>query len=136
MGYTHSITVPLEWEEAVARTKEALGRQGLGVLTEIDVRAVLTAEISPESADRIGEYLILGAFNPHLANRGLLTEREIGVLLPCNVVVRRAVGATETTIEAIDAQVLSRISGNPAIREVADDVDTRLKAALERLRVG
>ena len=136
MGYTHSITVPLEFEEAVARTKEALGRQGLGVLTEIDMRAVLTAEISQESADRIGDYLILGAFNPHLANRGLLTERELGALLPCNVVVRRAVGATETTIEAIDAQVLARISGNPGIREIADDIDTRLKAALERLRAG
>lgn len=136
MGYTHSITVPLEWEEAVARTKEALGRQGLGVLTEIDVRAVLTTEISKESADRIGDYLILGAFNPHLANRGLLTERELGVLLPCNVVLRRAVGATETTIETIDAQVLTTISGNPAVREIADDMDTRLKAALERLRVG
>ena len=136
MGYTHSITVPLEWEEAVARTKEALGRQGLGVLTEIDMRAVLSAEISGESADRIGDYLILGAFNAHLANRGLLTERELGALLPCNVVVRRAVGATETTIEAIDAQVLARISGNPGIREVADDMDTRLKAALDRLRAG
>ncbi|MGL3807463.1 DUF302 domain-containing protein [Paeniglutamicibacter sp. R2-26] len=136
MGYTHSITVPLEWEEAVARTKEALGRQGLGVLTEIDVGAALGAEISPESANRIGNYLILGTWNPHLANRGLLTERGFGTLLPCNVVLRRAVGATETTIEAIDALALAGISGNPAIREVADDVDTRLKAALERLLHG
>ncbi|MGB9033931.1 MAG: DUF302 domain-containing protein [Paeniglutamicibacter sp.] len=134
MAYTHSITVSLEWEEAVARTKEALGRQGFGVLTEIDMRAVLAAEISPESANRIGDYLILGAFNPHLANRGLLTEPEIGVLLPCNVVVRRAADATETTIETIDAQVLARVSGNPAIREVASDADTRLKAALDQLR--
>ncbi|OIH85569.1 ABC transporter [Arthrobacter sp. UCD-GKA] len=134
MAYTHSITVSLEWEEAVARTKEALGRQGFGVLTEIDMRAVLATEISPESANRIGDYLILGAFNPHLANRGLLTEPEIGVLLPCNVVVRRAADATETTIETIDAQVLARVSGNPAIREVASDADTRLKAALDQLR--
>ncbi|GAA1498960.1 DUF302 domain-containing protein [Paeniglutamicibacter kerguelensis] len=136
MGYTHSITVPLEWEEAVVRTKEALGRQGLGVLTEIDVCADLTAEISGESADRIGDYLILGTWNPHLANRGLLTELELGALLPFNVVVRRARGATETTIEAIDALVLAGISGNPAIREIADDADTRLKAALERVRAG
>ena len=134
MAFTHSITVSLEWEEAVARTKEALGRQGFGVLTEIDMRAVLAAEISPESANRIGDYLILGAFNPHLANRGLLTEPEIGVLLPCNVVVRRAADETETTIETIDAQVLARVSGNPAIREVASDADTRLKAALDQLR--
>ena len=116
MAYTHSITVSLEWEEAVARTKEALGRQGFGVLTEIDMRAVLAAEISPESANRIGDYLILGAFNPHLANRGLLTEPEIGVLLPCNVVVRRAADATETTIETIDAQVLARVT-RPAGRD-------------------
>jgi uncharacterized protein (DUF302 family) len=134
MGYTHSITVSLGWEEAVARTREALGRQGFGVLTEIDVHAVLSAEISPESANRIGHYLILGACNPHLANRGLLTELELGALLPCNVVVRRSLDATETTIEAIDAQVLARISGNPAIREVAADADTRLKAALDQLR--
>ncbi|MDQ0095151.1 DUF302 domain-containing protein [Paeniglutamicibacter psychrophenolicus] len=134
MAYTHSITVSLEWEEAVARTKEALGRQGFGVLTEIDMRANLAAEISPESANRIGDYLILGAFNPHLANRGLLTEPKIGALLPYNVVVRRAVDATETTIETIDAQVLARVSGNPAIREVASDADTRLKAALDHLR--
>lgn len=135
MAYTHSITVSLEWREAVARTREALGRQGLGVLTEIDVRGVLAAEIGQESADRIGDYLILGACNPHLANRGLLTEPELGALLPCNVVVRRAVNATETTIETIDAHVLAGISGNPAVREVAADADARLKAALDQLSV-
>ena len=136
MGYTHSITVPLQWEEAVARTREALGRQGFGVLTQIDWREVLKTEISAESADRIGDYLVLGACNPHLANRGLLTEPGLGALLPFNVVVRRALGATETTVETIDAQILSRISGNPAIREVASDAGTRLKAALDWLRTG
>ncbi|GAA1882133.1 hypothetical protein GCM10009715_30700 [Paeniglutamicibacter psychrophenolicus] len=118
----------------MAKTKDALGRQGFGALTEIDVHAVLGANICPESADRIGRYLVLGAWNPHLANRGLLTEPMFGARLPLNGVIRRAADSTETTTETIDAQLLARISGNPAIREVATDADTRLKAALERLR--
>lgn len=106
------------------------------MLTEIDWREVLTTEIGAESADRIGDCPVLGACKPQLANRGLLTEPGLGALLPFNVLVRRAPGATETTVEAIDAHTLSRSFGNPAIRGLASDADARLKAALDWLRTG
>lgn len=93
----------------MAKTKDALGRQGVGALTEIDGHAVLAANISPESADRIGRYLGLGAWNPHLATRGLLTEPKFGARLPLNGFVHRAADATETTTETIVAQLLAQL---------------------------
>ncbi|MDQ5861050.1 MAG: DUF302 domain-containing protein, partial [Actinomycetota bacterium] len=71
--------------------------------------------------------------NPTLASRALAAEPELGVLLPCNVVVRRAKDARETTIEAIDPQTLVQLSHSPAVREVADDADARLRKALAGL---
>ncbi|WP_139004018.1 DUF302 domain-containing protein [Arthrobacter crystallopoietes] len=133
MAYTHSITVPLAWEDAVRRTREALADQGFGVLTEIDVRATFIKKLGQDAGDAVGDYVILGASNPQLAQRGIAAEPELGALLPCNVVVRRAPGAAETTVETIDPQTMVRLADNDAIREVADDADTRLKTALQNL---
>ncbi|WP_372697348.1 MULTISPECIES: DUF302 domain-containing protein [unclassified Arthrobacter] len=131
MAYTHTITVPLAWDEAVERTRSALAEQGFGVLTEIDVRATFTQKLGQENGDALGDYIILGACNPQLAQRGITAEPELGALLPCNVVVRRAPGATETTIESIDPQTMVQLSSTDATRDVANDADARLEAALE-----
>lgn len=131
MGYTHSITVPLSWEDAVERTRGALAEQGFGILTEIDVKATFTKKLGEEAGASVGDYVILGACNPELAHRGISAEPELGALLPCNVVVRRAPDATETTIEAIDPQTMVQVSKSEATRSVADDADARLQAALK-----
>ncbi|MFJ6416042.1 DUF302 domain-containing protein [Paeniglutamicibacter sp. NPDC091659] len=114
MTYTHTATVPVGWEEAVRRTREALASQGFGILSEIDVRAVFAAKLGTEAANAVGDYVILGACNPALASRALAAEKDLGALLPCNVVVRRDADATETTIQAIDPQTMVRLSDNPA----------------------
>ena len=131
MAYTHTITVPLSWEDAVEHTRDALAEQGFGILTEIDVKATFTKKLGQEAGDSLGDYIILGACNPQLAQRGITAEPELGALLPCNVVVRRAPHATETTIETIDPQTMVQLSGSDATREVANEADTRLQAALK-----
>lgn len=133
MSYTHTITVPLAWDEALQHTREALADQGFGILSEINVRATFEAKLGAEAAAAVGDYVILGACNPALASRALAAEPDLGALLPCNVVVRRGADAGETTIQAIDPQTMVQLSANPAVKEVADDADTRLRAALASL---
>lgn len=133
MAYTHSITVPLPYEQAVERTRQALAEQGFGVLTEADITATFTAKLGPEAAADLGDYVILGACNPTLASRALAAEPQLGALLPCNVVVRRGSDDQHTLIEAIDPQTMVRLSDSPQVREVADDADIRLRAALASL---
>lgn len=133
MTYTHAITVPLSWEDAVERTRGALATQGFGVLTEIDVRSTFTQKLGQEAGDSLGDYIILGACNPQLAQRGITAEPQLGALLPCNVVVRRAPNAAETTVETIDPQTMVQLSRSDATREVADEADARLRAALKEI---
>ena len=135
MSYTHTVTVALDWEEAVQRTREALAEQGFGILTEINVRATFEAKLGSEAADAVGDYVILGACNPALASRALAAEPDLGALLPCNVVVRRGQDASRTTVQAIDPQTLVGLTGNTALQDIADDADTRLRAALAALAV-
>jgi uncharacterized protein (DUF302 family) len=133
MTYTLATTVPLPWAEAVERTREALAAQGFGILTEINVRSTFEAKLGTEAADAVGDYIILGACNPALASRALAAEPQMGALLPCNVVVRRKAGAAGTTVEAIDPQTMVQLSDAPAVKDVADDAGTRLRAALAGL---
>ncbi|WP_018772545.1 DUF302 domain-containing protein [Arthrobacter sp. 131MFCol6.1] len=133
MSYTHTVTVPLGWEEAVQRTREALAGQGFGILSEINVRATFEAKLGAGAAEDLGDYVILGACNPALASRALAAEPDMGALLPCNVVVRRGKDAVETTIQAIDPQTMVKLSDSPAVRDVANDADARLRAALRTL---
>ncbi|QCO98285.1 DUF302 domain-containing protein [Arthrobacter sp. 24S4-2] len=133
MSYTHTVTVPLAWEQAVQRTREALAGQGFGILSEIDVRATFEAKLGAGAAEELGDYVILGACNPALASRVLSAEPDMGALLPCNVVVRRSKNAAETTVQAIDPQTMVKLSNSPAVRDVANDADARLRAALHTL---
>ena len=133
MSYTYTAVVPLSWEDTVEKTRAALATQGFGILSEIDVRATFAAKLGEDAAAALGDYVILGACNPMLASRALAAEPEMGALLPCNVVVRRGTDATETTVHAVDPQTMVQLSGNPAVREVADDAGTRLRAAMAEL---
>ncbi len=127
MDYGIGITLDLPFGEAVERTRAALAEQGFGILTEIDVRATLHAKLGEEMED----YLILGACNPPLAHRALGVDRAIGLLLPCNVVVRSAEGGT--VVEAMDPQLMVQVTGRPELAAVADEAAERLRRALATL---
>ncbi|MET3143899.1 UNVERIFIED_ORG: uncharacterized protein (DUF302 family) [Arthrobacter sp. UYEF10] len=133
MSYTHTVNVPLSWEDAVQRTRAVLSEQGFGILTEIDVRSTFETKLGIDAGDAVGDYIILGACNPSLASRALAADPALGALLPCNVVVRRGKDARETTVEAIDPQTMVQLSDSPVVRAVADDADARLREALHRL---
>jgi uncharacterized protein (DUF302 family) len=131
MGIALATTLHTSFEEAVRRTREALAEQGFGVLTEIDVQATLKAKLGED----MEEYLILGACNPPLAHRAISVDRQIGLLLPCNVVVRTDPADDGTVlVEAMDPEVLVEVTGEAGLRPVADEVTTKLKAAIEALR--
>jgi len=130
MSYAHTITMDAPFDEAVRMIRAALAEQGFGVLTEIDLHATFTAKLGVEQADAVGDYLILGACNPLLASRAVAADPSIGALLPCNVVVRRAAGASATTVQAIDPAIMVQLSHAPEIKDVAAEADTRLRAAL------
>lgn len=136
MQYTYTAVVPASWEEVVAKTKAALAAQGFGVLSEINIRDTFAAKLGEGAAAAVGDYVILGACNPHLASRALAAEPELGALLPCNVVVRRGAGDPATTVHAIDPQTMVQLSDSDAVREVADDAGARLRAALDELVQG
>jgi uncharacterized protein (DUF302 family) len=133
MSYAHTVTVSLSYEQAVSRIRELLAEQGFGILSEINVRSTFETKLGIDSAQALGDYVILGACNPLLAQRALVAEPDLGVFLPCNVVIRRGPNASETIVQAIDPITMIQFSDNPAIREVATDADTRLRAALDSL---
>lgn len=127
MSYGTSVTVDTPFEETVTAVREALADQGFGVLTEIDVQATLKKKLDHDMAP----YLILGACNPPLAKRGLDAEVSLGLLLPCNVVVRA--DGDRTVVEAIDPQTMVELTGNDDLKSVADEAALRLAAALRTL---
>ncbi len=129
MGYGLSTTVSLPFEEAVVATKAALAVQGFGVLTEIDIAATLQKKLGVE----VPPHVILGACNPPAAYQALQAEPSIGLLLPCNVVVR-AVDDDTSVVEAIDPATMYLLTGNEAMKPVAERVGTLLRAALNSLK--
>jgi uncharacterized protein (DUF302 family) len=130
MGIALTTALHTSFDDAVRRTREALGEQGFGVLTEIDVKATLKAKLNEDMED----YLILGACNPPLAHRAVNVDRQIGLLLPCNVVVRVDPEVEGTVlVEAMDPQVLADVTGEAELRPVADEVATKLQAAIDSL---
>jgi uncharacterized protein (DUF302 family) len=128
MDYGITIRMPAPFAEAVARVRDALRAQGFGVLTEIDVQATLRDKLGEE----MEEYLILGACNPPLAHRALTADRRIGLLLPCNVVVRAEDG--QTVIEALDPQTMVAVTGQQSLQPVANEAAARLRTALDSLQ--
>lgn len=125
--YGFGTTLDLPFDHAVERVKEALKAEGFGVLTEIDVQRTLREKLGRE----MERYLILGACNPQLAHQALDRERELGLLLPCNVVVREVEGRSWVGIA--DPQAMLSVSGNPALDELAAEAKARLRRALDSL---
>jgi uncharacterized protein (DUF302 family) len=125
--YGTTVTLPQPFDDAVAAVRVALSDQGFGVLTEIDVRATMKAKLDAD----LPPYLILGACNPPLAYRALQAEPSVGLLLPCNVIIRQTEHGT--VVEAIDPMTMVSISGNAALQPVVDEVASRLNAALAAL---
>ncbi len=118
--YIHRI-LPATFDEVVTRTKAALKAEGFGVLTEIDVQETLKAKIGVD----FPKYLILGACNPTLAHEALLLENKVGTMLPCNVVVRDA-GDGRTEVAAIDPVASMQAIDNPALKQAAQVVRSKL----------
>ena len=130
MGIALSTSVRTTFDEAVARTREALAQQGFGVLTEIDMRATLKKKLGEEMED----YVILGACNPPLAHRAVNVDRQIGLLLPCNVVVRADPDDGDVVhIEAMNPQLLVDVTHDEELKPIADEVTTKLQAAIDSL---
>jgi uncharacterized protein (DUF302 family) len=128
MSYGMTFRLPEPFAPTVERVRAALKDQGFGVLTEIDVKATLAEKLGVAMED----YLILGACNPPLAHRALEIDREIGLLLPCNVVVR-ADGPDATLVHGLDPEVMVRVSGRAELTDVADEAARRLRTAFANL---
>ncbi len=130
MSIAISTSLQSTFSDAVARTRDALAGQGFGALTEIDMKATLKAKLGHDMEN----YLILGACNPPLAHRAVDIDRQIGLLLPCNVVVRSdPADDSRVLVEAMNPQLLVQVTGESALQEVADAVTSKLRAAIEAL---
>ena len=128
--YSLAIEVDRDFDDVVAATREALAAEGFGVLTEIDVKATMKAKLDVDRED----YLILGACNPPLAHKALDAEPELGVLLPCNVVVYRTGG--KTRVSAVAAEQMLGMVGNEDLAPVATEVAERLDRVLAAVAAG
>ncbi|MEM6991188.1 MAG: DUF302 domain-containing protein [Myxococcota bacterium] len=115
------------FEDVMQRIPDALKTEGFGILSEIDVAATLKTKLGVERRP----YSILGACNPTLANRALEGDLDVGVLLPCNVVVYET--ETKTVLSAVDPLAAMGPFGDAALREIALDVHSRLSRVLERM---
>ncbi|OBK21064.1 DUF302 domain-containing protein [Mycobacterium asiaticum] len=124
-------TLHAAFDDAVDQTTAALAEQGFGVLTRIDVKATLKQKIGEDMED----YLILGACNPSLAHRALGVDRQIGQLLPCNVVLRSdpSAGDGAVIVEAMDPQLMVKVMDDPGLQDVADEAGAKLRAAIAEL---
>ena len=128
MSYYFAKTIDAPFEAAVTRTREALGQEGFGVITEIDVAKTLKTKIGVD----FRPYLIFGACNPGLAHEALKIEDKVGTMLPCNVVIQDA-GGGRTEIAVVDPVASMQAIDNPQLAETAKLVAGKLKTALARI---
>ena len=125
--YGFGLMVNLPYAEAVERTKAALKEQGFGVLTEVDIKQTMKEKRGID----FRPYVILGACNPPLAEQALTAELDLGLLLPCNVVVYETEGGS--IVQAMDPEPVLGLVGNPRLEPIAREVKARLQAALTGL---
>lgn len=127
LSYGRSAAVDLEFAQAVERVRGLLKDEGFGILCEIDVAKTLNEKLG----ESFRPYVILGACNPQLAHKALQAEDQLGLLLPCNVVVQSHEG--KTIVSAVDAEKMLGVVENPALREIAQDAGARLARVMERM---
>lgn len=125
--YSASKKVQLGFDEAVERTREELAREGFGILTEIDVKSTLKKKIDVD----FDNYMILGACNPSFAYKALQSEREVGLLLPCNVLVYENEG--DVFVSAILPTVAMSFIDNEPLTKIAIEIEKRLVNAIDRI---
>jgi len=127
MSYGFSKTVSLPYEQAIEKVTEELKKEGFGVLTTIDVRDTLKKKLDVD----FNKYVILGACNPPFAHKALVAEEQIGLLLPCNVIVYEKDG--RTIVAAFDPMAMATLVENEALRSVAEEVAARLQRVINSL---
>lgn len=127
MKYGYAKQVIASFDEVVARTKEELVKEGFGVLTEIDVKSTLKKKLDVD----FGNYLILGACNPPFAYQALQTEKDVGLLLPCNVIVYEDDG--KVYVSAILPSVAMGMVDNSSLAEIAKQVEKKLIKAVNNI---
>lgn len=129
-AYGFGVTLPLRMSEALDAVTAALKQEGFGVLTQIDVQATLHAKLGVETRP----YMILGACNPNLAYQGLQQEPELGLLLPCNVIVYDN-GDHTATVSVVDPLQMLGVVENPGLQPIAAEADSRLRQMIANLAV-
>ncbi|HEX7121523.1 MAG TPA: DUF302 domain-containing protein [Gemmatimonadaceae bacterium] len=127
IGFT--IDLPLPYDEAIARTRDALKAEGFGILTEIDVRSTFREKLDVD----FRPYLILGACNPPLAHAALTADASVGLLLPCNVTVEASDGGGSTVRLTDPVALLQGLAAGPELRKVAEDARGRMVRVREAL---
>ncbi|HSJ56837.1 MAG TPA: DUF302 domain-containing protein [Anaerolineae bacterium] len=129
MSYYFSKQVEGSFDDVIDRVTEALKEEGFGVLTEIDVKATLRKKLDVDFRN----YRILGACNPAFAHKALTMEDKIGTMLPCSVIVQE-LGENQVEVAAIDPVASMQAVDNPALGEVAQEVQARLRRVVEKMR--
>lgn len=125
--YGLKTTLDMSFKDAVEHVTTALKAEGFGILTEINVQATLKQKLDVD----MPEYIILGACNPKLAHEALQHEPDIGLLLPCNVIVHTV--GEETQVAILDPSTMTEVTDNPALRHVAEEARTRLDRVIQSL---
>lgn len=129
MIYEETVVLNEPFDEALANVKKAFAAEGFGTLTEIDMQATLKKKVDKD----MDKYVIVGACNPQLASRALDIVPQIGVLLPCNVVVRELDGSV--VVEAMDPGLMAAVTGSDDMQPIADEARELINNALARLHV-
>jgi uncharacterized protein (DUF302 family) len=125
-GYKRQVNLP--YEKAVARVREELGKEGFGVLTEIDVKATLKKKLNVDFED----YIILGACNPPFAYQALQVIKDVGLMMPCNVIV--FVNQGQTFVEAAMPTVLMNLIQNDQLKTTAEQVEDKLRKVVDSIK--
>lgn len=128
MTYYFSKTITMPFDDAISKLAEELKKEGFGILTDIDVKSTLKKKLDVE----FNKYRILGACNPPFAYEALQTENKIGTMLPCNVIVQE-VEPNRIEVAAVDPVASMQAIDNPDLKNIAQQVQSKLKTVIERL---